>query len=112
MIAALRITTGGLGCRAYVDGYCGRATLILSDVAAGGVAAGAAGAGACAARVPPADAHAPVSASSRYTHDRMLVALPDPWLLDEFDDERLSHEFCLEKAPERIRAHVHGERHA
>src|SRR6266550_6383602 len=81
MIVALRITTGGLGCRAYVDGYCGRATLMLSDVAAGGVAAGAAGAGACAARVPPADAHAPVSASSRYTHDRMLVASGIPGYL-------------------------------
>src|SRR5438094_6270560 len=43
MIVALRITTGGLGCRAYVDGYCGRAVLVLSAVAADGVAgAGAA----------------------------------------------------------------------
>src|SRR3989441_9340251 len=70
MMVALRIKTGGLGCRAYVDGYCGRATLVLS-----GVAAGAAGAGACAGRVPPpADAQAPVNASSRDNHDRMLVS--------------------------------------
>ncbi len=72
MIVALRIKTGGLGCRAYVDGYCGRATLVLS-----GGAAGAAGASACAGRVPPpppADAHAPVSASSRHNNDRMLVS--------------------------------------
>src|SRR5881628_1913497 len=68
MIVPLRIKTGGLGCRAYVDGYCGRSTLVLSDFAAEGAAAdaaGAAGAGACAALVPLlADAHAPVSASS------------------------------------------------
>src|SRR6266513_1377258 len=45
MIVALRITTGGLRCRAYVDGYCGRATLVLSSAAAGLVAAAAAGPG-------------------------------------------------------------------
>src|SRR5881392_3490971 len=52
MIVALRITTGGLGCRAYVDGYCGRATLVLSSAAAGRVAAAAAGAGAAIVRRP------------------------------------------------------------
>src|SRR2546425_13114178 len=51
MIMALRITTGRLGCRAYVDGYCGRATLVLSGVAAAAAVAGATGA--CPGRVPP-----------------------------------------------------------
>src|SRR5882724_12129494 len=107
MIVALRIKTGGLGCRAYVDGYCGRATLVLS-----GVAAGAAGAGACAGRVPPpADAHAAVSASSRDNNDRMLVSSLIPELLDELDDEGLSHEFRFEKASGGIRADVHRKRH-
>src|ERR1044071_4829246 len=36
MIVALRMTTGGLGWRAYVDGYCARATLVLSAVAVDG----------------------------------------------------------------------------
>src|SRR5437879_275051 len=106
MIVALRITTGGLGCRAYVDGYCGRATLVLS-----GAAAGAAGAGPCAGWVPPpADAHAPVSASSRDHDDRMLGS-SESRLLDELDDEWLPHEFRLEQASGRICAHVHRKRH-
>src|SRR5216684_3897048 len=72
MIVALRIRTGALGCRTYVDGYCGRASLVVSvDAPAGAVATGA---GAGAGRVPPpADAHAPVSASSRHDNDRMRV---------------------------------------
>src|SRR2546425_2219456 len=110
MIVALRIKTGGLGCRVYVDGYCGRTTLVLSSAAAG--VAGAAGAGACAALVPrPADAHAPVSASSRDNNDRMLVSSPIPELLDELDDEGLSHEFRFEKASGSICADVHRKRH-
>src|SRR5439155_168771 len=84
MIVALRIKTGGLGCRAYVDGYCGRAALVVS-----GVAAGAAGAGAEARRLPPADAHALASASSRDNNDRMLVSSLVPELLDELDYEAL-----------------------
>src|SRR3989442_10080942 len=69
MIIALRSTTGGLGCRAYVDGYCARATLVLSGVALAAAVAGAASA--CPGRgppPPPADAHAPVGASARPTH--------------------------------------------
>jgi len=83
MIVALRIRTGALECRTYVDGYCGRASLVVSvDAAAGAVAAGA---GAGAGRVPPpADAHAPVSASSRDDNDRMRVSSV-PSLLEEFD---------------------------
>src|SRR5882724_6246484 len=109
-IVPLRIRTGGLGCRVYVDGYWGRTTLVLSSAAAG--AAGAAGAGACAALVPrPADAHAPVSASSRDNNDRMLVSSLTPELLDELDDEGLSHEFRFEKASGGIRADVHRKRH-
>src|SRR5439155_17468843 len=112
MIVALRIKTGGLGCRAYVDGYCARATLELSAVAADGVAVGPAGAGACAGRVPPpADAHAPANASSRDNNDRMLVSSVIPELLDEFDDERLYHEFRFEQAAGRLFAHVHCIRH-
>src|SRR2546422_9508705 len=104
LIVALRIKTGGLGCRAYVDGYCGRATLVLSADAAG---AAATGAGSCAGRVPPpAEAHAPVSASSRDHNDRILVSSV-PSLLDEFDDEWLSHEFRFENASRSIGAHVH-----
>ncbi|HEV2751475.1 MAG TPA: hypothetical protein VGV12_13215 [Gemmatimonadales bacterium] len=45
MIVALRIKTGGLGWRWYVDGYWGRLTLMLSAVETAGVASGA-GAGA------------------------------------------------------------------
>src|SRR5439155_8288429 len=107
MIVALRIKTGGLGCRAYVDGYCGRAALVVS-----GVAAGAAGAGAEARRLPPADAHALASASSRDNNDRMLVSSLVPELLDELDYEGLSHEFGLEQTSGRIGAHVHRKRHA
>src|SRR6267142_3623775 len=107
MIVALRIRTGGLGCRVYVEGYCGRTTLVLS-----GAAAGVVGAGACAALVPrPADAHAPVSASSRDNNDRMLVSSLIPELLDELDDEGLSHEFRFEKASGSICADVHRKRH-
>src|SRR5467141_551877 len=107
MIVALRIRTGGLGCRVYVDGYWGRTTLVLSSAAAG-----AAGAGACAALVPrAADAHAPVSASSRDNNDRMLVSSLIPELLDELDDEGLSHEFRFEKASGGVRADVHRKRH-
>src|SRR5207244_719396 len=75
MIVALRIRTGGLGWRAYVDGYCGRVTLVLSaDAADAGVAgAAAAGAGAWAGRAP-ADAHAPARASSKHNDCRMLVS--------------------------------------
>src|SRR5207247_10595591 len=44
MIVALRITTGGLGWRTYVEGYWSRPSLVLSAVAAGvGSAAGRAG---------------------------------------------------------------------
>src|SRR6185312_8862651 len=110
MIVALRMRTGGLGCRVYVEGYCGRTTLELSGAAAG--VAGAAGAGACAALVPrPADAHAPVSASSRANSDRMLVSSLIPELLDKLDDEGLSHEFRFEKASGGVRADVHRKRH-
>src|SRR2546427_7321680 len=41
----------------------------------------------------------------------MLVSSLAPGLLDEFDDEWLSHEFRLEKPSGGIRAHVHRERH-
>src|SRR6266550_7148472 len=102
MIIALRITTGGLGCRAYVDGYCGRATLVLSGGALAATVAGAKGA--CPGRVPPpppADAHAPVSASSRGHNDRMLGP-PSPGLLDELDDEWLPHELRFEQTSRRI----------
>src|SRR6185437_3750714 len=107
MIVAVRIRTGGLGCRVYVEEYCGRTTLVLS-----GAAAGVAGAGACAALVPrPADAHAPVSESSRANSDRMLVSSLIPELLDKLDDEGLSHEFRFEKASGGVRADVHRKRH-
>ena len=68
--------------------------MLSVDAGAGTVATGA---GACAGRVPPpADAHAPANASCRDNNDRMLVSSVIPELLDEFDDERLSHEFRLE----------------
>ena len=35
MIRASRITTGGLGCRTYVLGYCGRSTEGFAAVEAG-----------------------------------------------------------------------------
>src|SRR2546430_472632 len=57
MIVALRITTGGFGWRTYVEGYCGRPTLVLSALAAG--VGAAAGGGGCPAR-GPLDAHAPL----------------------------------------------------
>src|SRR6266550_6026100 len=79
MIIALRITTGGLGCRAYVEGYCGRATLVLSGVAL--AAAGAGATSACPGRVPPpppADAHAPVSASAVPTHAKPSLPGREP----------------------------------
>ncbi|PYP95479.1 MAG: hypothetical protein DMD34_06690 [Gemmatimonadetes bacterium] len=69
MIVALRITTGGLGWRTYVEGYCSRPTLVLSALAAG--VAAAAGAGVCPARAP-LDAHAPVKASNSNSGCRML----------------------------------------
>src|SRR6266550_1225429 len=64
MIVALRIATGGLGWRRYVDGYCARWTLRLSTPAAWAAGAGP-GDGGDVARAPavaqPAD-----SASSTY----------------------------------------------
>src|SRR5438093_13600521 len=41
----------------------------------------------------------------------MLVSSLAPGLLDELDDEWLSHEFRLEKPSGSICAHVHRERH-
>src|SRR2546426_12325570 len=80
MIVALRIKTGGLGCRAYVDGYCGRSTLELSDFAAEGTAAGAAGAAGAGARAGPvpllAHAHPPARASSRDNGGRLPQSPP------------------------------------
>src|SRR2546422_1005961 len=137
LIIALRITTGGLGCRAYVDGYCGRATLVLSGVALAAAVAGAKGAR--PGRVPPpppADAHAPVSASAVPTHAKpglpgrepgtgfrrlgvnswsgtssrghndRMLGPPSPGLLDELDDEWLPHELRFEQTSRRICADV------
>src|SRR3989442_7658209 len=98
MIVTLRIRTGGLGCRAYVDGYCGRSTLVLSDFAAEGAAAGAAGAAGAGAPAAPlpllADTHAPVSASSRDNGGRLLPSLPGVGYLTSSMTTRLPTDSC------------------
>src|SRR5437762_5170320 len=64
MIVALRITTGGLGCRWYVDGYCGPMPPAVSCAAAGASAPAVA-----AVRAPAeaqlADRTSPTTASKK-----------------------------------------------
>src|SRR5574341_176876 len=116
MIVALRIRTGGLGWRRYVDGYCGRSALVVSVAALAGVCAGA---GDWVA-VAPARAQAMTPAST-VTERSLIVrrppgvtvprsARPTVRLLHQLEHDRLSDDFDLHDAARRGGTDVKHER--
>src|SRR6266550_689901 len=107
MIVALRISTGGLACRWYVEGYCGRAPPVSPAAACVGAGAAGPALGRAPAEAQPAAARASARAVER---SLMSVIL----LLDEFEHERGPHRSHAQQPPRRGRAHVHhdGDLHA
>src|SRR5690242_5096753 len=111
MIVALRISTGGFGCRLYVEGYCGPNPAVSCIAAAGAAPGGGAAAGAACAvvvgRAPP-DAHAASAASNpNPTSSGRIAGL---LLFHEFENQGRSSRRDADQPARRLLRHIHHDR--